>query len=161
MACCHPGKGGSLPMESVAALPWNQRQLSPGIGGRLVMESVAAFVWNGWQLCRGISGRIHLESVAALAWNTQAGDVASPQRGLLGGEEGWDSALAQNRYDPPPGALTSDPRGGSNAAGRGRPWHSYHREEAAGVKESKPTGVNRRWVGTGRIAFACFPIPPV
>jgi hypothetical protein len=55
----------------VAALPWNQRQLSPGIGGRLAMESVAAFVWNGWQLCRGISGRIHLESVAALAWNTQ------------------------------------------------------------------------------------------
>src|SRR5580765_1196524 len=57
-------------MESAAALPWNQRQLSPGISGRLAMESVAAFVWNRWQLCRGIGGRIHLESVAALAWNT-------------------------------------------------------------------------------------------
>src|SRR5262245_48792711 len=58
-------------MESAAALPWNQWQLSCGIGGRLAMELVAAFVWNRWQLCRGISGRIHLESVAALPWNTQ------------------------------------------------------------------------------------------
>src|SRR5262249_46846487 len=41
-------------MESVAALPWNQWQLSCGIGGRLAMESVAAFVWNRWHLCRGI-----------------------------------------------------------------------------------------------------------
>src|SRR5207302_6166444 len=64
------GRGGNLPVESVAAFPWNWWQLSPGIDGRLAMESVAAFVWNGWQLCRGISGRIHLESVAALAWNT-------------------------------------------------------------------------------------------
>jgi len=63
--------------QGVAALPWNQRQLSPGIGGRLVMESVAAFVWNGWQLCRGISGRVHLESVAALPWNTQLTQVAT------------------------------------------------------------------------------------
>jgi len=54
----------------MAALPWNQWQLSPGIGGRLTLESVAAFVWNGWQLYRGISGRIHLESVATLPWNT-------------------------------------------------------------------------------------------
>src|SRR6266481_7267392 len=68
-------RGGRLAMESVAALPWNQRQLSPGIGGRLTMESVAAFVWNGWQLCRGINGRIHLESVAALPWNTQTSIV--------------------------------------------------------------------------------------
>ena len=67
----HPRRGGSLPMESVAALLWNQRQPSHGIGGRLAMESVAAFVWNRWQLCCGISGRIHLESVAALPWNTQ------------------------------------------------------------------------------------------
>ena len=61
---------GAATTAGVAALPWNQRQLSPGIGGSLAMESVAAFVWNGWQLCRGISGRIHLESVAALPWNT-------------------------------------------------------------------------------------------
>src|SRR5437762_10240805 len=72
-----PGYRGVRPASSplhapdgVAALPWNQRQLSPGIGGSFAMESVAAFVWNRWQLCRGIGGRIHLESVAALAWNT-------------------------------------------------------------------------------------------
>ena len=63
----------AAPTGGVAALPWNQRQLSPGIGGRFTMESVAAFVWNRWQLCRGISGRIHLESVAALPWNTHKG----------------------------------------------------------------------------------------
>ena len=62
----------AAPTGGVAALPWNQRQLSPGIGGRFTMESVAAFVWNRWQLCRGISGRIHLESVAALPWNTHS-----------------------------------------------------------------------------------------
>ena len=33
-----PGRGGSLPMESVAALPWNQRQLSPGISGSFAVE---------------------------------------------------------------------------------------------------------------------------
>src|SRR6266478_4350418 len=74
-ACRYHGRGGSLPMDGVAALPWNQRQLSPGIGGRLAMESVAAFVWNRWQLCRGIGGRIRLELVAALAWNTHPGRV--------------------------------------------------------------------------------------
>src|SRR5215471_9354813 len=65
----------STPCGGVAALPWNQWQLSPGMGGRLAMESMAALAWNRWQLCRGIGGRIHLESVAALAWNThEAGE---------------------------------------------------------------------------------------
>src|SRR5207244_10122214 len=58
---CPHGRGGSLLLESVAALPWNQRQLCRGIGGRLVMESVAAFVWNEWQLWRGISGSFGVE----------------------------------------------------------------------------------------------------
>ncbi len=30
----------------VAALPWNQWQLSSGMGGRLALESVADLVWN-------------------------------------------------------------------------------------------------------------------
>ncbi|MDX5385363.1 MAG: hypothetical protein LPK15_14765, partial [Alteromonadaceae bacterium] len=30
----------------VAALPWNQWQLSRGMGGRLRLESVATLVWN-------------------------------------------------------------------------------------------------------------------
>jgi hypothetical protein len=53
----------------MAALPWNQRQLSPGIGGRLVMESVAAFARNRWQLSRGIGGSLRVESVAGFTWN--------------------------------------------------------------------------------------------
>src|SRR5262245_43325591 len=71
--CRHRRRGGRLPMESMAALPWNQRQASHGIGGRLAMESLAAFVWNGWQPCRGITGRLQLASLAALPWNTQTG----------------------------------------------------------------------------------------
>jgi hypothetical protein len=38
----------------VAALPWNQRQLSSGIGGSFAVESVAGFPWNRWQFWRGI-----------------------------------------------------------------------------------------------------------
>jgi len=57
-------------VESVAALPWNQRQLCRGISGSFRLESMAGLLWNRWQLCYGISGRIHLESVAALPWNT-------------------------------------------------------------------------------------------
>jgi len=33
----------------VAALPWNQWQLSRGMGGRLRLESVATLVWNTHQ----------------------------------------------------------------------------------------------------------------
>src|SRR5215831_6267516 len=32
-----------------------------GRGGSLPVESVAAFPWNGWQACRGISGRFGVE----------------------------------------------------------------------------------------------------
>src|SRR5262249_22786797 len=60
----------STPCGGVAALPWNQWQLSPGMSGRLGLRTMAALAWNRWQLCRGIGGRIRLESVAALAWNT-------------------------------------------------------------------------------------------
>src|SRR5215471_10283830 len=72
----------STPCGGVAALPWNQWQLSPGMGGRLAMESMAALAWNRWQLCRGIGGRIRLESVAALAWNTHR--VENRKRGTHG-----------------------------------------------------------------------------
>src|SRR5215831_13313671 len=50
----HPRRGGSLPMESVAGLLWNQWQLSCGTDGSFAVESVAGFTWNQWQLCRGI-----------------------------------------------------------------------------------------------------------
>ena len=40
---CQPRQGWQPSVESVAALPWNQWQLSPGIE---------------WQACHGISGRI-------------------------------------------------------------------------------------------------------
>src|SRR5262249_27995257 len=46
--------GGRLPVESVAALLWNQWQLSCGTGGSFGVESVAGFTWNRWQLWRGI-----------------------------------------------------------------------------------------------------------
>ncbi|ABM18084.1 hypothetical protein Maqu_0989 [Marinobacter nauticus VT8] len=40
----------------MAALPWNQWQLSRGMGGRLRLESVATLVWN-----------THIEEFEALA----------------------------------------------------------------------------------------------
>ena len=33
---------------------------------------MAALPWNQWQLSRGMGGRLRLESVATLVWNTQA-----------------------------------------------------------------------------------------
>ncbi len=33
-------------MESVAVLPWNERQLCYGISGKFGVESVATFAWN-------------------------------------------------------------------------------------------------------------------
>src|SRR5215831_20218635 len=65
------GRGGSLPVESVAAFPWNGWQACPGISGSLRLESVAALAWNQWQRSCGIAGRFAVESVAGLAWNTQ------------------------------------------------------------------------------------------
>jgi hypothetical protein len=45
---------GRIRLESVAALPWNGRQLSSGISGRIRLESVAGLPWNQWQLSRRI-----------------------------------------------------------------------------------------------------------
>src|SRR5262249_14247035 len=59
----------STPCGGVAALPWNQWQLSPGMGGRLAMELMAALAWNRWQACYGINGSFGVEQVAALPWN--------------------------------------------------------------------------------------------
>src|SRR5262245_66555285 len=63
------GMSGKFAVESVAALPWNERQLSHGISGNFRMESVATFAWNRWQLSHGIGGNFRLESVATFAWN--------------------------------------------------------------------------------------------
>jgi len=41
----------------VAALPWNQWQLSRGMGGRLRLESVATLVWNTQTLVCGVLKR--------------------------------------------------------------------------------------------------------
>src|SRR5499427_183504 len=60
------GRGGSLPVESVAAFPWNGWQACHGISGSLRMESVATFVWNRRQVCRGISGRFGVEYAAEI-----------------------------------------------------------------------------------------------
>jgi hypothetical protein len=60
-ACRYHGRGGSLPMESAAALPWNQRQLCRGISGSFRVERVAALAWNQWQDSRGIGGSFGVE----------------------------------------------------------------------------------------------------
>ena len=65
--------GGSFRLESMAALPWNDWQLSCGISGKLRLESVAAFVWNAWQVCPGISGRFGVEYAAKFALRTPLG----------------------------------------------------------------------------------------
>jgi hypothetical protein len=48
------GISGSVRLESVAGLLWNQWQLCRGTGGSFAVESVAGFAWNRWQLWRGI-----------------------------------------------------------------------------------------------------------
>src|SRR6516165_4142279 len=48
-------------MESVAALPWNQRQPSHGISGSFRVERVAALAWNQWQDSPGIGGSFGVE----------------------------------------------------------------------------------------------------
>ncbi len=54
--CTFPG--GSIVLECVADLPWNQWQLSLGIAGRLAMESVARLAWNTQSDCRGLPNRL-------------------------------------------------------------------------------------------------------
>ena len=46
-------------------------QRSPGISGSVPLESVAGLPWNQWQRSCGIAGSFAVESVAGLAWNTQ------------------------------------------------------------------------------------------
>ena len=41
---------------------------------------MAALPWNQWQLSRGMGGRLRLESVATLVWNTQTRPVSSRKR---------------------------------------------------------------------------------
>lgn len=53
-------------MESVAALPWNGRQLSDGISGSFRVESVAGLPWNQWQDSRGIGGSFRAEYAGRL-----------------------------------------------------------------------------------------------
>jgi hypothetical protein len=49
-------------MESVAAVLWNQWQLSGGTGGSFGVESVAGFTWNRWQLSRGIRKLLYIKA---------------------------------------------------------------------------------------------------
>ena len=49
-------QGGNVAVESVATLPWNDRQLCDGISGNVAVESVATFARNT-QLC-GKKGRL-------------------------------------------------------------------------------------------------------
>ena len=45
---------------------------------------VAALPWNQWQLSRGMGGRLRLESVATLVWNTQqTGQIVAIGRWVL------------------------------------------------------------------------------
>jgi hypothetical protein len=64
------GRGGSLPVASVAAFPCNRWQACPGISGSLRLASVAAVAWHQWQRSCGIAGSFAVASVAGLAWNT-------------------------------------------------------------------------------------------
>jgi hypothetical protein len=53
-------RGGSFAMESVATLPWDDRQLCDGISGNFAVESMATFARNTHPLaprgCRGPRG---------------------------------------------------------------------------------------------------------
>jgi len=62
--------GLSLRRAGLQAPGWGW-QLCRGISGRLPVESVAALPWNQWQLSCGTGGSFRVESVAGLAWNTQ------------------------------------------------------------------------------------------
>ena len=55
------GRGGSLPVESVAAFPWNGWQACHGISGSFRVERVAALPWNQWQDSPGIGGSFGVE----------------------------------------------------------------------------------------------------
>jgi len=54
----------------VAALPWNQWQLSRGMGGRLRLESVATLVWNT-QLYQ--ASDVEIDHVVPLEWAWERG----------------------------------------------------------------------------------------
>src|SRR3982751_4245309 len=54
-------RGGNFRLESVATLPWNERQLCDGISGNFAVESMATFVRNQWQLWCGIGGNFRAE----------------------------------------------------------------------------------------------------
>jgi hypothetical protein len=60
-------RGGNLAVESVATLPWNDRQLCDGISGNFAVESMATFAWNQWQLWCGIGGNFRAEYATGFA----------------------------------------------------------------------------------------------
>ena len=55
------GRGGNLPVESVAAFAWNRWQACYGISGSFRVERVAALPWNQWQDSPGIGGSFAVE----------------------------------------------------------------------------------------------------
>jgi hypothetical protein len=59
----------------VAALPWNQWQLSRGMGGRLRLESVATLVWN----TQKAKQQNYLASCEATDWIYEAGLGMRPE----------------------------------------------------------------------------------
>src|SRR5437867_5026952 len=67
------GISGSLRLESVAGLLWNQWQLSCGTGGNFTVESVAGFTWNRWQLWRGIRSPVGIFDDTAILVAQQPG----------------------------------------------------------------------------------------
>ena len=79
------GIGGSLPVESVAALPWNQWQLCRGISGSFRVEWVAALPWNQWQDSPGMGGSFAVEYAGQAPPGLQTNDRAEHQahEGLL------------------------------------------------------------------------------
>src|SRR6516164_5124187 len=110
MPCVALGSGGSnFAVESVATLPWNERQLCYGISGNFGVESLATFAWNPWQLSRGIRRRLRVVTcmTSPLRHAPETGDwlVPIPQdrgqqlRRLAFGQPhaGGDAQLAQQR----------------------------------------------------------------
>jgi hypothetical protein len=62
-------RGGNFAVESVATLPWNDRQLCNGISGNFGAESMATLPWNQWQLWCGIDGNFRAEyATMVIVW---------------------------------------------------------------------------------------------
>jgi hypothetical protein len=61
----------------VAALPWNQWQLSRGMGGRLRLESVATLVWNTQRTFR-LWNNAELTGAGATAGGTKSATLLAP-----------------------------------------------------------------------------------